>query len=183
MSGSLRTARTSQDAAQEIAERLWLASKLKVLSPRSSFGINDAVEAALFLTDRMFRQAAVTVQRELGAETALVDASMGHVEQALANVLTNACEATKAGGMVRVETRIVPAAGVVEVCVRDSGVGIPADSLGKVFLPFFGTKGRLGIGLTVARDLLWQWGGGIRIESEPAGGTRVFMRLPAAARL
>lgn len=180
MPGRLETRSTGYDASQEIAERLWLASKLKVLSPRTSFSMNDAVDAALFLTDKMFRQSGIRLQRELDPEIPSVDAAMGPVEQVLVNVLVNACEASASGGVVTVETHYAAAQNAVQVCVKDTGSGMSEDVLGKAFDPFFSTKGRLGIGLPAARDLLKQFGGDLRIESRPGVGTQVFMTMPAA---
>ena len=179
MPGRPEASPTGYDASQEMAERLWLASKLKVLSPRSSFSMNDAVDAALFLTDRMFRQSGIEVQRNLDPEIPDVDASMGQVEQVLVNVLVNACEATAPGGVVTVETHYAAAARAVEVHVKDTGAGMSEAVLKKAFDPFFSTKGRLGIGLAAARDLLRRSGGDIRIESRAGKGTDVFMAMPA----
>lgn len=165
----------------DIAERLWLASKLKVLSPRRTFSMNDAVDVALFLTDKLFKSAGITVQRMLGPELPDVDAGMGQIEQALVNLLLNACEATGRGGIIAVTTTRSDGGRTVELVIADTGVGMPEEVLERAFEPFYSTKGRLGIGLTAAQEMVSGCGGDIRLESTMGQGTKAIMRIRAAA--
>ncbi|HUW56958.1 MAG TPA: ATP-binding protein [Planctomycetota bacterium] len=181
MPGELDTAEIRQRQARDIAERLWLASKLKVLSPRGTFNVNDAVDVALFLTERLFRTAGIKLHTRLDPTIPAVDAHMGKVEQTLVNVLVNACEATRHGGVVTVTTEYLQRERRVAVCIADTGEGIPAEVLDRVFEPFYSTRGRLGVGLSAARDLLSGLGGDIGIESTVGEGTKVTLGLPAAA--
>ena len=64
--------------------------------------------------------------------------------------------------------------------VADDGAGIPPDDLDRIFDPFFTTKETGGLGLSIVRRLLSDWGGTIRVESEPDHGTRCTVVLPAA---
>ena len=178
MAGQPDIAETREKQARDIAERLWLASQLKVLSPRRTFNMNDALDVALFLTDRVFRGMGVQVRRKLNPDMPEVDAQMGQVEQALVSVLLNACEATGCGGVVTVTTDQTAEGRATEVRIEDTGPGIPADVLERVFEPFFSTWDRLGVGLTTARELVTGFGGDIRIESVVGEGTKVFMTLP-----
>lgn len=70
----------------------------------------------------------------------------------------------------------------VEVCLRDTGCGMSADTLGRLFVePFFSTKPRhRGLGLAAVYGILYAHGGGFRIEPKPQGGTRVHVFLPVA---
>ena len=180
MAGQPDIAEIRQKQARDIAERLWLASQLKVLSPRQAFSMNDAVDVALFLTDRVFKGLGVKVNTKLNPGIPAVDAAMGQIEQALVSVLLNACEATGSGGVVTVTTRPSADGTAVEVLIEDTGEGIPADVLARVFETFFSTWDRLGVGLTTARELVTGFGGDIRIESALGEGTKVTVTLPAA---
>jgi signal transduction histidine kinase len=64
------------------------------------------------------------------------------------------------------------------VTIRDNGPGIPPEALDRAFQPFFTTKTRgTGLGLAIARRIADAHGGVLRIESVPAGGTVVSLRL------
>ena len=178
MAGKPVTTEVRQRDVQDIVERLWLAAELKVLSPRRAFNVNDAVDVALFLTDKLFKGAGVAVRTTLSPGLPEADAQMGHVEQSLIDVLLNSCEASSRGGEVRVATGYAEQGKGVEIRIEDSGEGIPPEALGRVFEPFYSTRGRLGLGLTAARELLSRSGGDIRIESDPGKGTTVTLTLP-----
>jgi len=181
MPGNSDLAEIRQRQARDIAERLWLASRSKVLSPRRTFSINDAVDVALFLTDRAFKDAGVRLTRTIRPRLPEVDASMGEVEQALVSVLLNACEAAGPGGGISVATDLALDGEAVEVRVVDTGRGMSPEVLKRVYEPFFSTWGHLRVGLTTARELLERSGGAIRIDSVAGEGTSVLVRLPAAA--
>jgi signal transduction histidine kinase len=99
------------------------------------------------------------------------------------NLLANSCESLRGDGCVRVATeRAKTGTGDPAVCltVADDGAGIPPDHLDRIFDPFFTTKETGGLGLSIVRRLLSDWGGTIRVESEPDHGTRCTVVLPAA---
>ncbi|HUU43871.1 MAG TPA: ATP-binding protein [Planctomycetota bacterium] len=179
MPGQPDLAEIRQKQARDIAERLWLASQMKVLSPRRSFSIADAVDVAIFLTERVFRSAGVRLEKTLAHDTPQVDADMGQVEQALVSVLLNACEASGRGGRVTVTTGCPANRRTVTVVVADEGAGMPPEVLKRVFEPFFSTWGRLGIGLSAAKEMLTSSGGDLDMESTVGEGTEVTFELPA----
>jgi len=127
----------------------------------------------------------VTLKFSVPRETPKVHVDAGHLQQVLINLLTNAIEATPAGG--RVEVTGAPRAddgrpGVVLV-VRDTGAGIPADVLPRIFDPFFSTKPAregAGLGLSICRDLVRSNGSEISVASTPGEGTAFTVWLPEA---
>jgi signal transduction histidine kinase len=101
----------------------------------------------------------------------------GQFRQALDNLVRNAIEATPEGGQVTV----VAASGSKEhtVEVRDTGVGIAAEDLPKVFDLYFTTKPHgTGVGLAVTQQIVSAHGGTIEVDSAPGRGTRMTIRLP-----
>lgn len=104
----------------------------------------------------------------------------GDLEDALVNLLSNARDATRHGGNIAVETRLVE--GHVVLDVRDSGSGMSELTRQRCMEPFFSTKGphAAGIGLTVVFGVAQSHGGRVDIESHEGKGTRVSMVLPAA---
>jgi signal transduction histidine kinase len=124
---------------------------------------------------------AVSIPRDL--PEVLVDP--GHLQQVLINLLTNAIEATPAGGRVDVTGSHCPDDGRpgVTIEVRDTGSGIPADLLPKIFDPFFSTKPAregAGLGLAICRDLVRSNGSEIQVASKPGEGTTFTVWLPEA---
>jgi two-component system, NtrC family, sensor kinase len=99
--------------------------------------------------------------------------------QVFVNLITNAVQAMDGQG--RVTLTIQPEAGKVLVSIKDTGPGIPAASLSKLFTPFFTTKERgvgTGLGLSIVRTLVNKYGGDIGVESEEGKGATFQIRFP-----
>jgi signal transduction histidine kinase len=87
------------------------------------------------------------------------------------------------GGKVMVSSRFNNGGGNVEVAIRDTGLGIPAENLNKIFMPFFTTKkiGQgTGLGLAIAYGIVKMHRGSIDVESKPKEGTTFVVKLPLA---
>lgn len=103
------------------------------------------------------------------------------LEQILVNLLTNAIESC--GGGVRVTVAAESDGRQVRVAVSDDGPGILEEMRERVFEPFETTRlGRMGLGLTIAREAAESMGGSIVAEDGPGGGARLVVTLPAAVR-
>jgi PAS domain S-box-containing protein len=106
------------------------------------------------------------------------------VRQILVNLLSNAVKFTDRGG--RVELACAPHDKQVQVIVRDTGIGIEADQLERIFEPFVQVRADLtrtaegtGLGLAISRDLARGMGGDLTVESEPGAGSTFILTLPA----
>jgi signal transduction histidine kinase/ActR/RegA family two-component response regulator len=123
----------------------------------------------------------------LPPEPLVVDADATRLAQVFANLLNNSAKYTDPGGTISIAA--AREGGEVIVAVRDSGVGIRAEALGRVFDMFVQVDGGaqrgpggLGIGLTLARRLVEMHGGSISAASDGIGAGSVFtVRLPLAA--
>jgi signal transduction histidine kinase len=99
------------------------------------------------------------------------------LKQALLNIATNALEAMPDGG--RLGMALGADNGRVTIKIRDSGPGIPADAVAKIYGMYFTTKnGGTGIGLYVARSVVETHGGSIQVDSHPGEGTCFTVSLP-----
>jgi signal transduction histidine kinase len=111
---------------------------------------------------------------------ATLEADPRRLKEALLNLVANAIEATPPGGEVEVDVR--PAGDSTEIVVRDTGRGMPAETLKRIGTPFFTTRDDgTGLGVVLARSVIAQHGGSLRYESEPGRGTRVRVTLPRVA--
>jgi two-component system, NtrC family, nitrogen regulation sensor histidine kinase NtrY len=106
------------------------------------------------------------------------------LEQALINLLKNACEAGGAPDQVSLEVHEVGEGGGAEIQVADAGAGFSADALQHALLPFFTSKpGGSGVGLALVREVADAHGGQLTLGTRPAGGALVTLRLPGRAKL
>jgi len=122
----------------------------------------------------------VTLAADIPAELPTVSADPVRIRGVIANLLANAIAHTPAGGSVRVSA--ARADGGISVSVTDTGEGIPADLLPRIFDRFVKTPGSSGsgLGLAIARDLVTAHGGTITAESTVGSGTTVRLTLPAS---
>ena len=94
------------------------------------------------------------------------------------NLVVNARDAMPEGGVVRIVGD--SNASAVLLAVEDQGTGIPAQVLPRMFRPFFSTKRDrgMGMGLSIARQVMRQLGGNITAANRPEGGARFELQFP-----
>jgi two-component system, NtrC family, sensor kinase len=143
--------------------------------------LNEILSGLLDFVGPELASAGVRVDRQLAPGLPPVLADEGQLRAAFLNLLRNSREAMPRGGTVTIGTRLDPS-GAVEVEVRDTGGGIPAQDLPRIFDPFYSTKERgTGLGLAFTLQVLKEHGGSIRCESAVGRGTAFLVSLPAAA--
>ena len=121
---------------------------------------------------------------DIAGDPVLVDVDPGKVERIVENLLGNAGRHTAMGTPIRVAVEAQPA-GVVLV-VEDEGEGVPERLKAEVFEPFRqgeGSRGGVGIGLSLVRRFAELHGGGAHVEDRPGGGARFVVVLPGAVRV
>jgi CheY-like chemotaxis protein len=143
--------------------------------------VNDAVEAVRPLVDKWGHELTV----DIPSEPILLEGDPSRLAQVLLNLLTNAAKYTDQGGRISLAAR--REGDEVAIRVKDSGVGIPAEMLGRIFDMFMQvdrslerTREGLGIGLTLVERLVALHGGSVQALSAGLGrGTELVVRLPA----
>jgi len=111
-----------------------------------------------------------------------VEGDPTRLKQALWNLLANALDATKDGGVIRVVLEPDAATRQAVLTVQDSGFGIPPEVRDRMFEPFTTTKEKgTGLGLAIVMSIVTDHGGTIDAESSPGRGTVFTMRLPLAS--
>ena len=127
------------------------------------------------------RSAGVSISVSADDGEHFVDANSTELEHAIVNLLRNALQASRPGH--RVEVTVSRVEDEVGVRVRDTGCGIAANDLPRIFDPFYTTKrdrGGTGLGLSMAHGIVEAHRGSIDIVSLPGEGTAITIRLPAA---
>jgi len=121
----------------------------------------------------------ISIVREMDRDPGSIWSDPYQLRQVLINLLTNALDATKAGGKITIRTE----SGGDRVCVEvvDAGEGIPKENRDKIFEPFFTTKSPgkgTGLGLFVSRSIVEKLGGTIEFESRLGEGTVFRITMP-----
>jgi signal transduction histidine kinase len=143
------------------------------------------VQEVLVLVAKDLQMHRVRLQTNFEGEPVVAEVNAGQVQQVLLNLIINARQAMEAGGQMTVQVRRNVESGVGEILVRDSGHGMPAETLRKIFDPHFTTKtadaqgqGGTGLGLSLAREVIEAHHGRIRVESAIGQGTTFTLKLP-----
>ena len=146
---------------------------------RSRVAIGDVLDEALNIAKYYKGTKRRQIEKRVPADIPLVVGVRDQLTQAFLNLVLNAIDATKKGG--RIELAAEHPDGKLQVVVRDDGVGIAPEHVGKLFQPYFTTKTNgTGLGLFVTRKLIAEHGGTVEFESAPGQGTVFRVNLPVA---
>ncbi len=141
--------------------------------------ISETLDHAL---DQVFPPAAkyeVLIEREYAPALPPLLMQRGHISEVFMNILINARDAMNGKGRVRVTTAFGDNYSIV-VTIADTGPGIPAEKLPKIFEPYFNTKEKgSGLGLAIVKNNTEIYGGTVEVESELGKGTCFTIKLPA----
>jgi len=140
--------------------------------------LNELVEKSLFFVDYRRTQSGVKLKRDLAKNPPVVRADQTTILQIVVNLLQNAIESMPGGGILTVTTEADKE--WVRLSVSDTGCGISAENLSRIFYPFFTTKHGTGtgLGLAISQSIAEQHQGGIAVRSEAGRGSVFTLRLP-----
>ena len=144
--------------------------------------LNRLVEQTLVLNANLLRIASVQVETRLSPDLPEVVGSEDQLQQVFMNLVSNAAQAMepKDGGVLRIESRHQPSTGQIQIQIQDTGIGIPAEHIPKLFEPFFTTRKQkgVGLGLSVAYGIIQEHGGSIYVQSVVGEGSTFTVKLP-----
>lgn len=154
--------------------------------------LNELVDDLLVFFRPQAHAQKVQVLAAMSKEPLYCEIDVPKIKQALLNLFVNAQQAMPNGGELMVRTSVqpprregdspsaavgVPPYGCVEIV--DTGCGIPAEEMEKIFQPYYSTKrDGTGLGLPTTRRIIRAHGGDVEVQSEPGRGTRFSFRLP-----
>jgi two-component system NtrC family sensor kinase len=149
--------------------------------PAGPVDLNRVVQDVGDLVRPATTSAGLTLELALDPGLPRIQGHRHELQQLLLNLITNAIDATPAGGRVSITTAAPRSDGPVELAVTDSGRGIPEPLRKAVFEPFFTTKhgGRgTGLGLAIASQIVRSHGGRIELASQEGRGTTFRVLVP-----
>jgi signal transduction histidine kinase len=141
--------------------------------------MRELVDETLALVKPQADEQGVEVKVETDGAPAEVQGDRERLKSCLSNIAINALQAMPGGG--HLTARVGHSDGRVEIAISDSGVGISAEALAKIFEPYYSTKQTgFGLGLAVTKWILEQHNGSINVDSAIGQGTTFTIRLPNA---
>jgi len=142
-----------------------------------SENVNTIVEEAVRFLAPELQDREIVVEQELRSDLPMLQLDRDQIKQALYNVIKNSLEAMHRHGMLRIRTDLDD----THVIIRfvDTGSGMSAENLSRVFEPYFTTKpSGTGLGLLIVRRIVREHGGELSIESSQGKGLTLTIRLP-----
>jgi len=154
----------------------------------TTVNVHDVLEQSLDLVHHHLEGRKISLHRAMEARPDAVRGDSYQLEQVFLNLFFNALDAMGADGRLTIATEVVPTeqsallgSPALRVCVKDSGIGIPPENLGRLFEPFFTTKPNgTGLGLPITQRIIQEHRGVISVSSKPGEGAAFDILLPLA---
>jgi len=147
--------------------------------------MNDVIEGIARILETEAKENGVEITRDFSADLPGVWIDREQMKQVFMNLILNAIQAMREGGSIYISTRPYSrnqagqAGQFVQVEIRDTGVGIPEESLEHIFDPFFTSKDEgSGLGLSISHQIVQEHGGYVTAESKVGKGTSFFVNVP-----
>ncbi len=139
--------------------------------------VNDVVAETLALMEREIGDRDILVEQELAEGLPRILLDRAQLKQAFYNIIKNALQATRSGGILRIRTEVDDS--YVTISFIDSGHGIAPEQIGQLFEPYFTTKQNgTGLGLMIVQRIVREHGGTMEVESDKDRGTTFRIKLP-----
>lgn len=176
--------------AAETVRRIRVATYPRGGEPFAAVAINETIMDVTEVTRPRWKDESHARGIEIDLRTDLTEVPpvfgrAAELREALINLLFNAVDAIPRCGTIMMTTRAVraPEGELVEITVRDSGIGMPKSVQERLFEPFFTTKGNkgTGLGLSMVYGIISRHGGTIDVASVPGEGTAATIRLPTSS--
>jgi two-component system NtrC family sensor kinase len=182
MRSDLQVIAKATERVRDIVKGLLDFSRQTVLD-RELSDINKIVKSTVLLLENEALIKGVTFEYRPGNDHPCLTLDRNQIQSALLNIMINALDATEPGGVITVTTQnsIMQKNKGIDILIKDTGSGIPAEYLDKLFDPFFTTKepGKgTGLGLAVSLGIVQRHGGTITVTSESGKGSQFRVWIP-----
>ncbi len=161
---------------------MWQSYGSGEAAPYQLISISEIVREVVRSVEGMAGEISIKLECDVSDDPCKLMGEAVQVTRALQNVMINAVQASSENhGSVTVSC--IRKDFYVDVCISDTGHGIPADKIAKIFDPYFTTKqgkSGTGLGLYITKKVIEDHNGSIKVDSSPEGGTTFTIRLPVA---
>ena len=141
--------------------------------------VNTVIEKALRILENEFHLHHIGIETRLSDQVQETLLDENQVEQVFINLLLNAVQAIGEKGSITVKSHMDHERKCAVIEIADTGSGIPAENIAKIFEPFFSTKPKgTGLGLAVSYGIVKNHGGDINAFSNPGESTRFVLEFP-----
>ncbi len=171
------------DRASNIAGNLLNFSRAGNSTEFGEIDINKLLNDTLQLLEPQMRKSNIEVVKNYAETPPRINGNAGKLQQVFTNLIINARDSIIGGGTITLSTELNEDEVIVKV--SDTGSGIAAENLNKIYDPFFTTKGvgsGTGLGLAVSYGIVQEHAGSIEVESEPEKGTTFRLVFSAAQK-
>jgi signal transduction histidine kinase len=143
--------------------------------------VGEVLDEVILLLEHRLAEKRITLERRIPTGRAEVLGDENKLKQLFLNLLSNSIEAVPEGGSIGASLSRDGERGTVEVTITDSGCGIPAEILGRIYDPFFSTKKsrkNAGLGLSISQRIVELHNGILSCSSRPGEPTSFTVRFP-----
>lgn len=151
---------------------------------RAPNNVNTLVQRALSLVKHQLELQNIEMEANLDPALPAAYCDASQIQQVLLVLVVNAIEVMPNGGKIFATTRGDRERNLIRISIRDTGPGIGPDAMAQIFEPFFTTKEsqhRTGLGLAIAKNIVDQHEGTIRVDSDPGRGAEFVVEIPIEA--
>ena len=178
----LQKVRTQAERATNIVNNLLNFSRTGSATEFGEVDVARVLDDTLQLLEPQLRRSQIEIVRSYSKDAPEVYGNAGKLQQVFTNLLLNARDAIPDGGRIVVSTSTADDGSLIAE-ISDTGIGIAAENVAKIYDPFYTTKGvgqGTGLGLAVTYGIVQEHTGRISVESTPGEGTTFRITLPAA---
>lgn len=179
----LKKVQKQTERASNIAGNLLNFSRAGSSTEFTEVDINKLLDDTLQLLEPQMRKSNIEIIKDYSKFPPRIKGNAGKLQQVFTNLIINARDSIVGSGTITLSTETVEDKVVIKV--SDTGIGIEPENLGKIYDPFFTTKGvgsGTGLGLAVSYGIVQEHAGNIEVESEPEKGTTFILTFSTAQK-
>jgi len=148
-------------------------------SPKEALSLEKILEDTIALIAYRTSLEGIEITKTIGPNIPSFYGNVHELREVFLNLILNAVQSIRTHGKINLDLSYHPLDEWIELQIMDTGRGIQEDHVEKLFNPFFTTRhDGVGLGLFVTKQIVHRYGGSIRVESRPEGGSLFIVRFP-----